>query len=176
MRGIWKRWTPEQDAILREGYATWPKDRLRFAIKALAPCFACSWDAITSHARTLGLTRNAKSAAKAKKPGKPVVVKKVAAPMAPPPAADPEPEQKPFIIATQRNGMSLFNHQGEADFRIIGPGEDDTPHLKLVAAQEKARALLRQGKDVSFVAMQCRIQMREVFRLQGEVRRERRAA
>jgi hypothetical protein len=55
--------------------------------------------------------------------------------------------------------------------------DPEISHTKLLERQEKARGLLRRGVEPAIVRMQCApIELREVFRLAGEVRDEKRAA
>jgi hypothetical protein len=57
------------------------------------------------------------------------------------------------------------------------PVAPEISHTKLLERQEKARGLLRRGVEPAIVRMQCApIELREVFRLAGEVRDEKRAA
>jgi hypothetical protein len=57
------------------------------------------------------------------------------------------------------------------------PVDPEISHTKLLERQEKARGLLRRGVAPAIVRMQCApIELREVFRLAGEVRDEKRAA
>jgi len=59
----------------------------------------------------------------------------------------------------------------------VAPVDPEISHTKLLATQEKARRMLREGSEPAIVQMHCKsLPLREVLRLAGEVRQERRAA
>jgi hypothetical protein len=140
-------WTEERLALLDAEYASaWDLGDLLVKVAALPGPPPASVDSMAKIARARGLSR--------RPPAPEADAAREAAPPAPAPAA------------------------AGADWDAeVAPVDPEISHTRLLERQEKARGLLRRGVAPAIVKMQCApIELREVFRLAGEVRDEKRAA
>lgn len=157
---ITAQWTPALDAILCEGYPTWSRGRMQAALNAASPDGRThSWPAIVKRAAPLGLDR----VEDARRP---------ASPKPDPVAKQPEPIRSPVVSEPS------YGYRATATAHRVGlitVEEDRDAHARLVARQDQAKALLRRNTDPAVVRLNTRLPMREVYRLVGVVRDEKRA-
>jgi hypothetical protein len=79
-------------------------------------------------------------------------------------------------VQSHRNALRLFaSGVIVPELRTIAAGEPDTAHEKVVSKQEKAWNLLWKGRDASDVARDTGLMLREVLRINMDVREARRA-
>jgi hypothetical protein len=140
-------WTEERLALLDAEYASaWDLGDLLAKVAALPGPPPASVDSMGKIARERGLSRRP-----------------------PAPGADAAREAAPPAPAPAAAGADW-----DAE---VAPVDPEISHTRLLERQEKARGLLRRGVAPAIVKMQCApIELREVFRLAGEVRDEKRAA
>ena len=202
VRGVGLVWTEAMNALVREHYPNKakPLDELAAEISAIAPR-PISVDAVQQRAHYMRVFRPAGPAigtvVKARKnpaaptpprlqsPGPKVSAAPTpAAPAAsvsakgddcaqPKPAADGAPRAVTFPIGFSDNGARQSVTVAPA---VEGEPPPYDPNAKgaVETRIEKAMRYLRAGKDEHFVVMHTRLQLREVYRLAGRVRDEKR--
>jgi hypothetical protein len=164
-------WTDRIDATIRQFYSTATKEIMTSKVISAGAHPMVSWDQIRRRASALKVGRlafrNAPKGSEAAKQRRSKVVRSAV-------KLTPQVEPAPFIVAPNPQGVSLFNRQACTEFRIIEPGEADTAHEKHVAALNEAWSLLWRDDEPYEVARRCRLPLREVYRLVGEVREAKR--
>jgi hypothetical protein len=156
-------WTLEQMEFLREHYAAMPMADL---IKGLAKLGETkAYSAIQTFAGRSGLSR----------------------PLVPPPVHTKgsrryttirrpvQPQRPQEGVRTQRNALTLLPSRPAPELRTIAAGEPDTAHEKVVSKQEKAWRMLWERRPAEDVIRATGLQLREVLRINMDVREARRA-
>jgi hypothetical protein len=159
-------WTEEQASFIRQHYQTMGWSEMMAGV-------AERGEPKTVKAIKAWADRNKLPRPRHSRPASPTAAskaRKIPAPVQRPPAPVHQPH-----LQTQKNGISLLASRPAPDLRTIAAGEPDTAHEKVVSKQEKAWNLLWKGRDASDVARDTGLMLREVLRINMDVREARRA-